>query len=163
MHATLLAGLGDRTILPEELRDVASRAISQWQQETGVGKGGLTVGLKEVTTKGRFFQCILLALQPTAQLLSLNRVSRNLVNSHFPPPNEGEKEEYFPHISLLYATLTAQQAQQQIDEMQRKGVWNKTADGCVFKGFTEVTFDRVEVWDCTGTVEQWKRLHSIPL
>lgn len=57
IHATLLAGLGDREISGEALRDVADEAVKAWKkQHAGELEGGLTVGLKDVTTRGSYFQ-----------------------------------------------------------------------------------------------------------
>lgn len=57
IHATLLAGLGDREIDPAKLAEVTREAVKQWSEvrEEGAG-GGLKVMFDEVTTRGSYFQ-----------------------------------------------------------------------------------------------------------
>lgn len=161
-HATLVSALGDRDIPPDQLRDVTTAAVDEWRRSHP--GHGLTVGFKDVTTRGRYFQCILLALHPTKALLELNSIANRCVDRHFPPPlTARDKEQYFPHISLLYADLTAKDAQHQIDGLKEQRVFRKNDDGVQFKGFNEITFGSVDVWDCTGRPEDWKKVHSIPL
>ena len=63
IHATLLAGLGDRKIDAEKLKDVTQQAVEQWRAERsealeagGGAAGGLKVRFDEVTTRGSYFQ-----------------------------------------------------------------------------------------------------------
>lgn len=57
VHATLLAGLGNRKITGEGLRDVAQKAVEQWREERGVPDArSLSVGFEDVVTRGRYFQ-----------------------------------------------------------------------------------------------------------
>lgn len=96
-----------------------------------------------------------------------------MVDSAFPPPSSSaEEEEYFPHISLLYSSISAPEAQHQIDEMKKEGIVTdlirKPAGGeeehmIAFRGFSEAEFVAVDVYDCTGKPEDWVKLHSIPL
>ncbi|TKY85989.1 hypothetical protein EX895_004814 [Sporisorium graminicola] len=166
IHATLLAGLGDREISGEALRDVADEAVKAWKkQHAGELEGGLTVGLKDVTTRGSYFQCILIALAQTPAPLALNTITRRHVDHHFPPPDPpASSEAYFPHISLLYASLSATEAQTQIQDMRQQRIFTDLGKEAIsFKGFPQVTFAAVDVYDCTGKPEDWVKLHSIPL
>ncbi|CBQ71184.1 conserved hypothetical protein [Sporisorium reilianum SRZ2] len=162
VHATLLAGLGDRSVSGEALRDVAREAVRMWRAQQHREGEGLTVALQDVTTRGTYFQCILIALAHSPTLLALHHTTRHLVDLHF-PPTAAKAEAFFPHISLLYAPLDAAAAQTQIDKMQQQGVFEKTHDGISFHGFTEAQFGSVDVYDCTGRPEQWVKLHSVPL
>lgn len=56
IHATLLAGLGDRNITANGLELVAQQAVDEWKKEPQVKDKGLTVDLQDVTTKGSYFQ-----------------------------------------------------------------------------------------------------------
>lgn len=47
--------------------------------------------------------------------------------------------------------------------MQQRGIFRPSADGIAFRGFTDVHFASVDVYDCTGRPDEWKKLHSIPL
>jgi hypothetical protein len=80
-----------------------------------------------------------------------------------------EQPEYFPHCSLLYAPLTADDASEQIEDMHRRSVWEKQpSDGKLTFGsgsirMTGITLGRIELWDCNGPVEQWKCLEAVLL
>lgn len=73
VHATLLAGLGDRTISADGLAECARQAVEAWrgaaQTDATAGGGvakaqreddgemeGLSVALTDVVTKGKYFQ-----------------------------------------------------------------------------------------------------------
>ncbi|SPO32375.1 uncharacterized protein UTRI_02932 [Ustilago trichophora] len=165
IHATLLAGLGDRKISGQRLEEVAREAIAQWRQEEGLIEGkGFKVNLEDVTTRGSYFQCILITLQKSTPLLRLNSITQSLVDQNFPPPSPAADSDYFPHISLLYASLSTSQAESQIKDMHIHGVFQTNPpNGINFRGFTEVTFVAVDVYDCTGKPEDWRKLYSIPL
>lgn len=166
IHATLLAGLGGREVDGEGLRDVVVEAVRVWKKDRRGEGGGLTVGLQDVTTRGSYFQCILISLTSSPPLLSLHQTTRHLVNHHFPPTpssSSSSPEHYFPHISLLYASLTPSQTSQQITQMRQNGTFSPHNDGINFKGFTQVQFESIDVYDCTGRPQDWVKLHSVPL
>ncbi|KAJ1031466.1 hypothetical protein NDA13_001859 [Ustilago tritici] len=175
VHATLLAGLGDRDISGDRLRDVTQQAVEQWRKEREVEEGfGFCVGFEDVVTRGSYFQCILIALQKDPHLLRLNQIARGLVDKHFqPPPNAAKPSEYFPHISLLYSSISTQEAHDQINQMKKEGVFEDLVEktlgqeeqgkGISFRNFGEVEFVAVDVYDCTARPEEWVKLHSIPL
>ncbi|KAJ9478877.1 hypothetical protein PHBOTO_002369 [Pseudozyma hubeiensis] len=164
IHATLLAGLGDRGITVEGLRGCLEEAIRVWKAKQREGEGGsLTVGLKDVTSRGKYFQCILISLETTESLLDLNSITSRIVNSHFPPIPSSTAEQYFPHISLLYSSISQPSAQSQIHQMQQHKIFTPNKQGISFRGFSDVEFDRVEVWDCTGKPEDWTKKASVPL
>jgi hypothetical protein len=58
LHATLLAGLGDRSIDPSALLQVAQKVVAHWH----TNHTQLQVGLKNVETRGSYFQ---VSPQPT--------------------------------------------------------------------------------------------------
>lgn len=166
IHATLLAGLGDRSIGVNGLKQAVQQAVEQWKHVHH--KSSLTVPLQSVTTKASYFQCILIALSATPALTSLNHITSRIVNQSFPPPSPDPSEPYFPHISLLYADLSQSEAQSQILQMQQQHVFktldhNPSHPHISFRGFTHVEFDSIHLYDCTGTPQQWKHLHTIPL
>ncbi len=79
MHATLLAGLGDRSIPEdgEKMKNVTQEAVERWRTEEGQsgklkaeGEGeGLRVELKDVVTRGSYFQVCTVVLSNKVTLL----------------------------------------------------------------------------------------------
>nr|CDI55395.1 uncharacterized protein BN887_02993 [Melanopsichium pennsylvanicum 4] len=179
-HATLIAGLGDRDITLERLIEVTEQAVRCWRKEMGrkdlveedtgfvdFVPEGLEVDFADVVTRGSYFQCILIALEKSTPLLRLNQITRKLVDQNFPaPPDSPSPPEYFPHMSLLYASLSESEAQDQIDQMWKKGfITRRESDkpGILFKEVYGAHLTSVEVYDCNGPPGDWKQLHSIPL
>ncbi|SPO36812.1 uncharacterized protein PSFLO_02283 [Pseudozyma flocculosa] len=154
-HATLLAGIhSDRgaqsTLDTSALVSKAQTAIEAWR-EAGY-RSALKCQLEDVTTRGIYFQ---------ANLLSLNSHMRTAFDLTSQSP-------FFPHISLLYSDIGAHEAKRQIDTMEQRGTFSRhqTGDGhnaITFAGLSHVEFVAIDLYDCNGPPDQWKRLHSIPL
>jgi hypothetical protein len=173
-HVTLLSGLApapDDKSGVEALWKTTCEAIDEWRKEHG--KGPIEAGLKACTTRGAFFQvcsitgpgwkaadqrslspqCVLLALQEEASLLALNAAMRSALGKQDQPP-------FFPHASLLYAPLSAAEAEERIEQLRKDGVWSTQGDGIEFgsEKLKTLSLGRVELWDTNGQVQEWKCL-----
>lgn len=89
---------------------------------------------------------------------------------------------YFPHISLLYADIPAEEARRHIARLEKEGWFERVGSAAsrvegpkeehgkggeeavrVKDVGGEVSFDEVQLWDCNGPVAGWKKLRSMSL
>lgn len=167
-HATLISGLNhkDHGSL-QEIVSTTEKAIEIWSKQPRTtdesSSKWLSATFEDVTTRGSYFQCILLALNThNERLMSLNQHMRQAFNLDDQPA-------FFPHISLLYADLTAEQARAQIRDMEHRGVFTRNTDSAEsasrinFAGLTHLDFLEVQLYDCNGPPESWKSLHTFSL
>ena len=103
-------------------------------------------------------QCILIALEQQPKLIALNQALRRAFHLTEQPP-------YFPHVSLLYADIDADESKRQISRMESDGIFkrNKSQQGISFAGLDSIDFVSIDLYDCNGRPDEWKMLHSIPL
>ncbi|PWN20959.1 hypothetical protein BCV69DRAFT_179807 [Microstroma glucosiphilum] len=120
-------------------------------------------------------QCLLLALSLPQRLAELNNIMRHRFKKESQRP-------YFPHISLLYADIPAEEARGQIARLQKEGWFERVGSAASGAGRpqeeqgkggeeavrvkdvgSEVSFDEVQLWDCNGPVAGWKKLRSMSL
>lgn len=165
-HATLISGLNntDHGTIPDII-STTQTAIETWraQHQPPPPSPTISASLKDVTTRGSYFQCILLAINThNDRLISLNQHMRDAFKLHDQPA-------FFPHISLLYADLTAHQAHTHIRDMERRGVFTRVeqpdpnGSDINFAGLTQVDFLELQLYDCNGSPETWKPLHTFRL
>ncbi|UZJ54171.1 hypothetical protein CBS101457_003491 [Exobasidium rhododendri] len=159
-HATLIAGLqAEQGWQADKTWTAFQDGLAQWKS-TESNAGPIECSLDELTTRGMYFQCILLSLAKDPLLLSLNTELRKTFSLQDQP-------EYFPHCSLLYATLSSEEAQKQIKLMQKSGLVTGCKGNVAFgsgkKKMNKVTFGAIELWSSNGPVEEWKRLQRIEL
>ncbi len=146
-HATLLAGLNDAPTEENASRIWAKvqSAVQAWRNGAVSCEGSeakLDCGVASITTRGMFFQCVLLALQPVEPLLRLNAAMRDAFALQGQPT-------YFPHVSLLYG---------QIDEATTQELIKRAEES---NKLESITFDRLSLWDTNGKVEQWRKLQEM--
>ncbi|KAN0065400.1 hypothetical protein ACQY0O_001236 [Thecaphora frezii] len=165
-HATLIAGIkpgqeGQKQWDHGSLLSAAKDAIDAWKNDGH--QGSLTCRLDDVTTRGLYFQCILIALHRHDSLSSLNSHMRSALHLTSQPP-------FFPHASLLYSGIDADEAQRQIAAMEEAQVFvrspphhNQQHHSITFAGLSEIDFISIDLYDCNGPPHQWKRIDSIPL
>ncbi|PWN34495.1 2, 3 cyclic phosphodiesterase [Meira miltonrushii] len=162
-HVTLLSGLNEEDgWTADKIWHAFKGAGQRWASNT---KGVLSLKLEEVTTRGLYFQCILIALEKTSELLSINAYMRDAFNAHDQPP-------YFPHCSLLYGHLTKEQMQQTIQSLKQgdRPLYHETGKGIAFgisdsgkNPIKQIELGAVELWNTNGSVADWKRVHRINL
>lgn len=58
--------------------------------------------------------------------------------------------------------MSADQAQNVISRMEQEGTFRRS-QSFSFQSITSIDFDSVELWDCTGPVQDWKRLKGLSL
>lgn len=176
-HATLLSGLDvERDGSAQEVWEVFLEALRSWKQQRleEDDSKAIVCSLRPPTTRGFYFQCLVLPLEPTAELVSLNQAVAAAFDARRASldTDQGTKARppYFPHVSLLYADLSVDEAQTEIARMQERGEWSRLAEdlsqgeesriefrGSSSRAIEEVGFGRIELWNCTGPVSEWKR------
>lgn len=115
----------------------------------------------------------MLALDKTAPLLRLYDCARSTLDVQADGTTLRERPPYFPHISLLYSEISAEEAQQRIDQLKSAGslvtlghgvqVTNTGFGDDHIQPLESVRFTRLELWDCNGDVSSWKKLEGMDI
>ncbi|PWN51135.1 hypothetical protein IE53DRAFT_379202 [Violaceomyces palustris] len=182
-HVTLIAGIKEDPGKSEqesrsEIWSKFLETLEDWrgsrtdqeeptQPQEGVDPSKIVCRLTDVTTRGFFFQCILISIETQPDLISLNSKMRQAFSSRLASRTQAESP-YFPHCSLLYSDIDSSEAERAIRIMESNHVFKRIEpDGDVdlidFSGITSFEFQAVELWDSNGPVEDWKLLERIDL
>ncbi|PWY98837.1 hypothetical protein BCV70DRAFT_163849 [Testicularia cyperi] len=170
IHATLLSGL-DAGLASASARNVDDFSTATATATATANGGGLEVEFQDVTTRGMYFQCILVSLVKTPALASLNHIVakqfKNPTSAPSAPSASGSasssaEQTYFPHISLLYADLDEQAATQQIQDLEHDGYFTRHSIG-EEHGDKDGKLNHVQVVDCNGPPDAWKVLRSVAI
>lgn len=79
-----------------------------------------------------------------------------------------DQADYFPHLSLLYSSLTAAEAEEYIYEMHQQGNFHSSSDDKIIlcsesNHLSKISLTSIELWNTNGPVEQWKKVKSTML
>ncbi|KAM0751605.1 hypothetical protein T439DRAFT_355513 [Meredithblackwellia eburnea MCA 4105] len=121
----------------------------------------MSVKLASPTTGNKFYQCVLAALIPSQDLLSLHEAL--LASFDLPVPSP---PTYFPHLSLIYDDkLSFDDKEKLIQELKDSGEVQDFPDlgRCSIVG--EQAFQPTEILlvKTQGPPPEWEVLHRIPL
>lgn len=173
-HATLLAGLSPESAFASTTIDgiwtQVLMALGGWKESypSVSHEGGFSVLIQQPDTRGSYFQAVVLALDKPPILRDLHGHARQLLGSGVPghpDPPLTNTEQYWPHVSLVYADLDRPKAQVVLDALQKRGYWR---NGKVYPrpelssdGFDRVKFGSLALWSCQGPPSEWTKLHEV--
>ncbi|KAI9022083.1 hypothetical protein DFJ74DRAFT_706977 [Hyaloraphidium curvatum] len=148
-HATLFSLDAGQDAGTEEVVARLEAAVASWAASGGRARGKpLVLTSAGAETGKHFFQCVLLRIEPSEDLLALRKSACDA----FPPA----PDTYFPHISLVYGDLP--------DDV-REGIVKEVAQRWSNKVTGEIPCDRVEIWKCTTekTTLGWVKVGEVRL
>ncbi|EJU05378.1 LigT-like protein [Dacryopinax primogenitus] len=111
----------------------------------------LPIKLSRVESGDFFFQCVLVSVEKSEYIMTLNRDIRKAFDSH-------DHRKFFPHLSLVYGDYTKEKKERIVQDMYDEGLADQRMDGVEIAGVE--SFEITEIWvvDCSKPIEQWEVL-----
>lgn len=128
-HVTLLGGLKMHETELVQLTDTLAHSLAPF-----------TVYLEKAGARDRYFQSLFVRIKKNEPLMSSHRIAKELFDCE-------EKEEYFPHLSLMYGEQSPEEKDKLMNVMGRS--FNMQFD-----------VHSVLVIKTGNEVNEWKKIHN---